>query len=66
MHTGLSGAPCPVRHLQKLQRLSSTASTCGMSGAPPDSPVHLSGCWGPSASEGPQKHDLTVFLECNV
>jgi hypothetical protein len=23
-------------------------------------------CWGPSASEGPQKHDLTVFLECNV
>jgi hypothetical protein len=24
------------------------------------------GCWGPSASEGPQKHDLTVFLECNV
>jgi hypothetical protein len=23
-------------------------------------------CWGPSASEGPQKHDLTVFLEYNV
>jgi hypothetical protein len=22
-------------------------------------------CWGPSASEGPQKHDLTMFLECN-
>jgi hypothetical protein len=22
-----------------------------------------SGCWGPSASEGPQKHDLTMFLE---
>jgi hypothetical protein len=21
------------------------------------------GCWGPSASEGPQKHDLTMFLE---
>jgi hypothetical protein len=20
-------------------------------------------CWGPSASEGPQKQDLTVFLE---
>jgi hypothetical protein len=20
-------------------------------------------CWGPSASEGPQKHDLTKFLE---
>jgi hypothetical protein len=20
-------------------------------------------CWGPSASEGPQKHDLTMFLE---
>jgi hypothetical protein len=19
------------------------------------------GCWGPSASEGPQKHDLTMF-----
>jgi hypothetical protein len=24
------------------------------------------GCWGPSASEGPQKHDLIVFLEYNV
>ena len=23
-------------------------------------------CWGPSASEGPQKHDLIVFLEYNV
>jgi hypothetical protein len=21
------------------------------------------GCWGPSASEGPQKHDLTMSLE---
>jgi hypothetical protein len=20
-------------------------------------------CWGPSASEGPQKHNLTMFLE---
>jgi hypothetical protein len=20
-------------------------------------------CWGPSSSEGPQKHDLTMFLE---
>jgi hypothetical protein len=23
-------------------------------------------CWGPSASEGPQKHDLTMFLEYNA
>jgi hypothetical protein len=23
-------------------------------------------CWGPSTSEGPQKQDLTVFLEYNV
>jgi hypothetical protein len=23
-------------------------------------------CWGPSASEGPQKHDLTMSLEHNV
>jgi hypothetical protein len=23
-------------------------------------------CWGPSASEGPQKHDLTMFLEYNT
>jgi hypothetical protein len=22
-------------------------------------------CWGPSASEGPQKHNLTMFLEYN-
>jgi hypothetical protein len=26
----------------------------------------LAACWGPSASEGPQKHDLIVFLEYNV
>jgi hypothetical protein len=42
VHTGQSGAPCLVRHLRKLQRLPLTASTRGMSGAPPDSPVHLS------------------------
>jgi hypothetical protein len=30
-------------------------------------PPHFDGeCWGPSASEGPQKQDLTVFLEYNV
>jgi hypothetical protein len=23
-------------------------------------------CWGPSAYEGPQKQDLTIFLEYNV
>jgi hypothetical protein len=43
VHTGPSGAPCPVRHLRKLQRLLLTASTRGMYGAPPDSPMHLSG-----------------------
>jgi hypothetical protein len=32
-----------VRHLRKLQRLSLTASTRGMFGAPPDSLVHLFG-----------------------
>jgi hypothetical protein len=26
----------------------------------------LTRCWGPSASEGPQKHDLTMFLEYNM
>jgi hypothetical protein len=26
----------------------------------------LSRCWGPSAYEGPQKQNLTVFLEYNV
>jgi hypothetical protein len=26
----------------------------------------LSTCWGPSASEGPQKRDLTMFLEYNT
>jgi hypothetical protein len=34
---------CPVRHLRKLQRLLLTASTHGMSGAPPDNLVHLFG-----------------------
>ena len=28
--------------------------------------VENSHCWGPSAYEGPQKQDLTVFLEFNV
>jgi len=23
-------------------------------------------CWGPSASEGPQKHDLTMFSKWNM
>jgi hypothetical protein len=23
-------------------------------------------CWGPSAFEGPQKHNLTMFLEYNT
>jgi hypothetical protein len=23
-------------------------------------------CWGPSSSEGPKKHDLTMFLEYNT
>jgi hypothetical protein len=23
-------------------------------------------CWGPSSSEGPQKHDLPMFLEYNT
>jgi hypothetical protein len=43
VHTGPSGAPCPVHHLRKLQRLLLTASTRGIYGAPSDSPVHLSG-----------------------
>jgi hypothetical protein len=43
VHTAPSAAPCPVHHLRKLQRLVLTASTHGMSGAPLDSPVHLSG-----------------------
>jgi hypothetical protein len=32
--------------------------------APPLAPMPR--CWGPSASEGPQKHDLTMSLEYNV
>jgi hypothetical protein len=28
--------------------------------------IGLAVCWGPSASEGPQKHDLTMFLEYNT
>jgi hypothetical protein len=23
-------------------------------------------CWGPSSSEGPQKHDLTMSSECDI
>jgi hypothetical protein len=28
--------------------------------------AYLVTCWGPSSSEGPQKHDLTTFLEYNT
>jgi hypothetical protein len=31
-----------------------------------DGVMEVCACWGPSASEGPQKQDLTVFLEYNV
>jgi hypothetical protein len=24
------------------------------------------GCWWPLSSEGPQKHDLTMFPKCNI
>jgi hypothetical protein len=29
-------------------------------------PALVRSCWGPSASEGPQKHDLTMILEYNT
>jgi hypothetical protein len=42
-------------------------------GLPPERKVEFAielilgtACWGPSASEGPQKHDLTMPLEYNV
>jgi hypothetical protein len=28
--------------------------------------TYVTNCWGPSSSEGPQKNDLTMFLECNT
>ena len=34
VHTGPSGAPCPVRHLRKLQRLVHVACPVHLSGAP--------------------------------
>jgi hypothetical protein len=30
------------------------------------STFHSCMCWGPSSSEGPQKHDLTMFPKCNI
>jgi hypothetical protein len=37
----------------------------------PDSPVRQPRhptvrCWGPSSSEGPQKHDLTMSSKCDI
>jgi hypothetical protein len=32
----------------------------------PPSATRGGGCWGPSASEGPQKHDLTMFSKWNM
>jgi hypothetical protein len=29
-------------------------------------PAKETACWGPSSSEGPQKHDLTMFSKCNM
>jgi hypothetical protein len=26
----------------------------------------LAACWGPSSSEGPRKHDLTMFPKCDI
>jgi hypothetical protein len=31
-----------------------------------DKQFNKTNCWGISASEGPQKHDLTMFLEYNT
>jgi hypothetical protein len=42
-------------------RAGSSARAC--SGAP-ERVEHV--CWGPSAYEGPQKQDLTLFLEHNM
>jgi hypothetical protein len=28
--------------------------------------IGVTDCWGPSSSEGPQKHDLTMFSKCNI
>jgi hypothetical protein len=40
--------------------MSTIASTC----TPRHKGKYLqNGCWGPSTFEGPQKHDLTMFLE---
>ena len=38
--------------VEKCEKVSSELSTCH--------------CWGPSTSEGPQKCDLTMFLEYNT
>jgi hypothetical protein len=32
----------------------------------PTAETEQADCWGPSASEGPQKRDLTMFLEYNT
>jgi hypothetical protein len=41
-----------AQEVEKCEKLTSELSICH--------------CWGPSSSEGPQKHDLTMFLEYNT
>jgi hypothetical protein len=40
-----------------------TAIAAKSTQGPPYTDHSHTACWGPSASEGPQKHDLTMFLE---
>jgi hypothetical protein len=44
----------PVAYKLKLPLKSRPYTMCSMC------------CWGPSSSEGPQKHDLTMLSECNT
>jgi hypothetical protein len=62
--TGLSGEPTVASANGRPHKLRATRGLLQRSAGAPDCPVRI--CWGPSASEGPQKHDLTMFLEYNT
>jgi hypothetical protein len=61
----VAGAPDSVRCAMRLQPSNGHFVVVGAINTP-TTPTFIGICWGPSAYEGPQKQDLTVFLEYNV
>jgi hypothetical protein len=58
--SGCSAAPGTVIFFGGMTRVDALPNIVEVS------TLEVGACWGPSSSEGPQKHDLTMFLEYNT